>query len=226
MGIGVFKMLPTHSEVPEVDITKYNVSSEPTTQTATFSFDENDFKENDKPETNVKDFQISFTTLDVFSVNNPIKVNAILKPNDPARIESVYLQIISISEFDHVKRYQIEDYIKEYEKKLISLSLANNSDTFSGDSEALYSYQGETTFLLIIKTKDGNFEVIARDLPLITIYPYSEKLQTDLNRLTIAQIDQNNRAIQSQNRSNSVIEGLTWILLGWLPVDLAISLKK
>lgn len=225
MGIGVFKMLPTQTEIPELDITKYNVSSEPTLQTATFTFDENDFKEKDKPNTNVKDFQISFTTLDVFSVNNPIKVNAVLKPNEPSKIEFAYLQIISLSEFDHVKRYQIQDYIKEYNKKLVALNL-DKTDTFSGNSDTFYSYQGETTFLLIIKTKDGNFEVIAKDFPLITIYPYSEKLQTDLNRLTIAQIDQNNRAIQSQNRSNSVIEGLTWILLGWLPVDLAISLRK
>jgi len=225
MGIGVFKMISTQTDVPVVDIAKYNVSPEPIPQTATFTFDENDFKENDKSETNVKDFQISFTTLDVFSVNNPIKINAILKPNNPNKIESIYLQIISLAEIDHVARYQIQDYVKEYEKKLIALH-SDIPDTFSGSSDTLYSYQGETTFLLIIKAKDGNFEVIARDFPLITIYPYSEKLQTDLNRLTIAQIDQNNRAIQAQNRSNSIIEGLTWILLGWLPVDLAISLRK
>lgn len=151
----------------------------------------------------------NFTTFDVFAVQNPYKVSISIEIPDPEVMYLIAVVIVpptfNITFVDHTN---VQNFVDEAVAHNIAFeSLPSKRVDFN--RTMLPRAEEDITFLTLIDLKNGSLiKSMDNTRGILHIYSYADKLQVDINRLTIANI-------KTQSRSSDIIEGLTWFLTGW-----------
>jgi hypothetical protein len=224
IGYGLFVIL-SYQEIEPITVTEYNISEFPEWRDIPRNYTESDFVPNQGSRSEIiQDLRLNFRTMDVFAVNNPIHVSVNLKVKDPQLtnyIGKVILLLISPKQdFTDLGDANIEDFLIKYEKQYAIL-IKNSTDTYGVDYKIKFYNTQDVKWLLVIL--DNNNKVLNRVISedLISISPYGDYLQTEISRLNIKQIKQANVIVEKQNKTNSILEGLELIIVGWIPLEFA-----
>lgn len=219
-------LFPTN-EVTPIDIEKYGISQFPEQQTIPRNYTESDFvpSKGSTPSV-IKQLSITFTTMDLFAVNNPVHIAVNLKVKDPEIVNGIekiiFMPTSPKNDYSDLGRANLDEFEIKNHDRLVEL-INNGTDTFHQEFDVKFYYQQDVGFILLVAGKGNYFERHVNPNTIFSVSPYTELIQTEVNRLTIAQIKQSNNVIKTQNQSNAVIEGLEWILLGWLPFEFGIN---
>lgn len=229
IGYGIFKLFYIDDDVEPIKVEKYGITTSPEKLSVERHLKQGDLVA-ESGYTNIDTFDLTIQTSDVFAVNNPIIINSKIKVKDSSKIAQIGFLLnpksIDVSQMtdDQMTLFMNNNLqnIAGYKQDVIDSSIyeiVNAEMMFFAPTDNL-------SYMLFIQAKNGNMERFLPTDTLFSVGPYSEKLQNDVNRLTIEQIKQSDTYTHAQIKNNHAVEGLTWILLGWLPIELAISLNR
>lgn len=222
--VGILVMFFGENEVKPVDTSKYRITSDPVLITAPFLWYDFALSSQNGTLTNIKKLSINFTAYDVFVSNEDINVTSKLNVRYPDRTVGVIMYFPpSQGNIPHPDYYGM---IKDFGTDRNFIQFQKSSDgTFYAEHTIRPYNEQKLAFVMFILLDNGNYESFENPTSLMNIEPYHVKLDAVLSRASIEQINQTNEAIKAQNKNNALILGLTIILLGWLPIDLALTSK-
>jgi hypothetical protein len=212
-----------------IDVSNLGVSAEPTPQITQRGYTYNvmvTFPNGTQRPASVSHLSIIFKTMDTYAVGNPVQISAKAEVRNPDNIDALAV-VLTEPNYDYswVDASNVGEFVDETASSGNFIELFRNSTTtFGVEGEAIFPSEREVAIFLIVKAKDSLEKYERFKDAVLTIYPASEKLQTEVNRLTVAQIKQSIEDTTAQQRSNNIIEGLTWIFLAWIPLELTTRL--
>lgn len=226
--IGAYKIIPTEITY-ELESNKHMISYYQQPIQSNYSFRGVDLIPNNG-NTNIEHLTINFTTSDIFAVNNPYDVNISVILKHPEKISNVVFTLpTASSKFDVLTNAtELFGYLNARGEQHLIFFLDKTQDSnFAGRFHLKPLIPDDYKAILFLFTPASingtkatlSVEKIDISKTLITVKPY-----TDLLRV---QSDENsNIQILNTNRTNDVVEGLTWVIVGAIPLEYAIESRR
>lgn len=227
----------THIEkIEPVDISKYKIPTYPEWRIFPVNYTESDIVLDQGSEPKIiKNISITFKTLEIFAVNNPISVSVNVQVSNPEFVNSIGRVIFMTTspkiDYSGLGNANLDDFLSRNEPKYVDL-YSNGSDTYGTDAygkdgySITFYYTQDVGYILLILDKD-NQHILGRIVNQNTIFsvsPYSDYLQTVVSKLDAEQIRQTNTVVENQQESNKIVEGLEWIIIGIIPIEFVITI--
>jgi len=227
IGNGIFTMFYIDDLVEPVDISKYNITLIPEKLEIPRSINPEQLNTS-SGFTNILELDLKIYTFDVWAVNNPIYIEGEMKVINPDNIEKIGIVLKQQSIFLRDESPSERLKFIESRKQNIMLFEKTSNNLYKTPSEPITFFIpiDNLNYAIFIQTLNGNIEIFEEENALFSVLDYSKKLQTDVNRITIEQVIQSAKYTQSQIKNNHIIEGLSFIIVGWIPLELAIHLRR
>ena len=172
-------------------------------------------------ESSIEYIYTNYTTDDVFAINNPIRGLIEVHVKNSTLIEKItiigksyaYGTILGQASATDTKLMPVIDNPE------LELTHEPHSDSFVGTWTFTPVIEKIDPIVVRIHLKTGVIKQTILDGVLPSIRPFADKLQVDVNRISIMQT-----TIQAQN--NHKVEGLSWIIVGWIPLEVSIQLRR
>ena len=74
-------------------------------------------------------------------------------------------------------------------------------------------------YTLLVNDKNHTVEIVSSVKPIVSIDSSLAKLQADTNRNIMKQNE-------GTNKTNNTVEGLTWVIVGWIPLNLQLYYEQ
>ncbi|MDE1831862.1 MAG: hypothetical protein KGI02_05760 [Thaumarchaeota archaeon] len=163
---------------------------------------------------------IDFQTNDVFSVGNRINYTIGVVPNDPDKISDIYVLSVPLDfQFNLTSGADMAIYIEQGIKTGNLLQLNRNADnTFSISNSFTPPSEIQEKFMMFVKGRSSGIEPLQL-YPKLDISPATSKLQADTNHEIRNQI-------KETTRTNDIVEGLTWVIVAWIPLGFAYEIYR
>lgn len=226
IGIGFSFVFLVDNDYEGIDTSKFNISSEPKELPVERCWTEEDFIPEENKTTNIENLCITFTAEDIFSVGYPFTFDVNLDVKNSERLSNIYISFPPPGGTQHDPNFDARSYIDKHLKSKSIVPLDNFGKKWIATGEIQFDYQNEISYLILIESMNGSYELIRNPSKLITVEPFFAKIQTELARITMAQVEQTNEDISNQRKNNAITTGLTLILLGWVPIAFAIQRKS
>lgn len=160
----------------------------------------------------------TYDTDDIPSVRNDIIFTFEVTLREPEIVNHVY------AVFDHPNygdllvdtkylKQQVE-YLKSF-SSIYELEKKNFMQYYLKTEPREFGFENDIAIWLLVNNTKHGIEIIpvANRESTVHIHSYDEKLQIDTNRVSLAEISQNQINAKLQQKSNNVIEGISWIFL-------------
>lgn len=155
----------------------------------------------------------------IFTANNPVHFNAKAILREPEGVKEMFL-ILNNPDTEPPSKIHDWDKFIEYHKSLSGALQFQKKDflTFELNESKLFQAELDLSVIIVIKKANGEIEILplGDNKVIVHIRSPAEKLQIDTNRFTLSDLVVSNEALKQQNRSNEVVEGLTFVVLGFI----------
>lgn len=204
---------------------EYNVSFYQQPQYIPFNFTPLELQPANGTQTNIENFTITFTSMDVYAVDNPLTVSMNLRVKNPEIIHDVKLLLEpTIDDYSTLNSNNIKQFIDTRERFGQAIDLPHNGTyTFGKDQTFVFRQPMDVSFLILIHVVKDNhdmgYEKFRSNRTLISVLPYIYELQA---------LSEENAQIQllETNNTNNIVQGLTWIMVGVIPLGSAIQIIR
>jgi len=166
-----------------------------------------------------KNIIMEFETEDVFSVNNPVKFKIQADVKNPDLVKSVYLiRIQNIGENPDPL------YLLDISNKFGNSweLVKQETDMFFVDGKFTPSIEKTESFFIVYFEFDGYYNI--SDVITLDIHSSATKIQSETNRALTMFAEQTEINNIEQKRTNLIIEGLSWIIVAWIPFGVAFEI--
>ncbi|GEM_PF-6386246 len=218
---GVTNLSDTNEKVIPIDISKLGISTTP------YVLDKPYFVPKEKITGDISNIKFQYMmfdmkTNDTFAVGNPILANFTAQLEPDSKPTSIFLTFVSSKKDPRMNSSNLNDFVTTHLNKDLWLipPLQDNNLLYNGVLRLIPTTEGDVTPFIIANRHDGSTVEIWLTETIVSVKPYTEKLQADANRLAIIQIPQNQKATDTQLRNNEIIEGLSWLIVAWIPLEL------
>jgi len=173
---------------------------------------------------NLTNATLNFTTNDdVFAVGNRVDYSMLANVDDADHIDRVVVFLLSSDSMTQLFQMHNQDLL-EFTHRMENAGHAFKLSKINNNSFYLENYftpltEGDVYLDLEILTDKNVREDHQKHDIAFTVHPASETLQSGLTRVTAEQI-------KSQQKSNDVIEGLSWVIVGWIPLSLFMQIRS
>jgi hypothetical protein len=170
----------------------------------------------------IGDTFMTLTAQDIFAVDNPFHATfATSAIEDPDNIKEITFYLVDPGYDYSWLNYDNYDEFAGSHHSAIPL-LRSGTDSFASSVDLTFPVEGDFAFFGVVLTNDHQLFRIEDSDKAITISPAYAKLQFDTNRVTVEKIQQGAETDKIQRRTNDIIEGLSWILVGWIPFQIVL----
>jgi len=165
----------------------------------------------------------------VFSVDNPIHYQLNAQFENKADIDQLVV-LFSTSrneDLSQITASNFNEFVSSQESFGDIIELYQNQ-TYSNE----YDKIGSVTFNLVVPfhfdvvilEKNGTVISLQQKDDVLTLEPILSKLQSDTDRAILSQTIQSEKVTKAQYTTNDTVEGLTWVLIGLVPIGFAVEI--
>lgn len=172
------------------------------------------------PNSNLVETRMLFTSNDIFAERNLIKYSIEAEVNNATKIKKiVLLELNSGTDTSKITPLNFNHYYSFTNKSNNSVLLEKQSDRiYSATDEIMPISEQSLSFVLTVIQTDGHYEILNND-NVVKIHPVQDYNNIIQNRLDIA-------STVEQIRNNYFSLGLSIVIIGWIPIELAIREKQ
>jgi len=199
----------------ELNLSNYDFPTSPTSKNYTRITYPND------PNTPINVAKFDFWANDMFAAEYPINYYISAIANQPDQITKLLVvDLVEGTDTSWVDHSNVDYFVEQANKTGHVIKLVKNTKTQIYEKWDSFTPQEEErkTFLILVFTEDVLHKINNPDV-VLDIKSEQEKFQLLTNQVTFAQV-------KAQAKSNHVVEGLSWIIIAWIPLELAIQIRK
>lgn len=172
---------------------------------------------------------ITFKTLDVFSIDNKINYTTEAVVSDINKTKRIIV-ILSTpnNDFSYVNMSNFDTFLddrKQWYNDVVELTPNVNASYFLKDANITFHTEGNIVLYTLIMGNDFVTQLPPTE-SLLAINSPIAKLQADTDRDILKLNDDIRKQTKEQNQSDNITMALTFVVAGWVPVDIAFRLRK
>lgn len=220
VGIGIVKVISAGDEYDENYFKSKGIPSTPARDTLVIPIE----PIANTVQVNLTSATLNFTTNDdVFAVGNRVDYSMIANVDNANHLNRVVVFLLSSDGMKQLFQMHDQDLLN-YTQRMEKAGHAYQLYEISNTSYSLGGYftplsEGDVYLDLELLTDKNVREDYQKYDVAFTVHPASEILQSSITRV-------NTEQIKSQQKSNDVIEGLSWIIVGWIPLSLFMQIRS